>query len=62
MIDNFDPTIGKINLSTFNKNYSDVSVHDNAQGDAVINLDFDHQTIILAGVNANEIHSDNFLM
>lgn len=62
VIDNFDPNVGKINLSAFDKNFSDVHINSNSNGDAVINLDFDHQKITLSGVHANQIDGDNFFM
>ncbi|ETO93480.1 cellulase family glycosylhydrolase [Legionella oakridgensis] len=60
-IDNFDPDIGVINLLAFNQSYDKVQVSDNANGDAVVNLPFDHQTITLIGVSSDDISSDNFL-
>ena len=39
---------------------TDVSYHDNAQGNAVVTVDSAGDTITLVGVHASELHPDNF--
>ena len=60
MIDNFDVNAGVINLSAFSKNFNDLDINNNDEGDAVVDLAFDNQSITLVGVNADELSQDNF--
>ena len=60
VIDDFNPEVGVINLTAFNRGYDDVDISNNEQGDAVVNLGFDSQTITLQGVGASEVTEDNF--
>ena len=60
VIDDFNSDVGVINLTAFNRGYEDVTISSNENGDAVVNLGFDSQTITLQGVAASDVSGDNF--
>lgn len=61
VVDDFDPETGVIDLTAFQRGYHDVDIGNDVDGNAVIDLSFDNQTITLNGVDANQIDQDNFL-
>ena len=61
-IDHFDSHVGVINLTAFHQDFSNVHIHNNPGGNAVVDLSFDHQTITLLGVSAHDVTAHNFLM
>ena len=61
-IENFDTAHDKIDLKSFWTSADQVSIHNDTQGNAIIDLtNLNNQTIKLAGVSANEVHPDNLL-
>ncbi|OGT31908.1 MAG: hypothetical protein A3E87_02810 [Gammaproteobacteria bacterium RIFCSPHIGHO2_12_FULL_35_23] len=59
-IQDFDLSQDSIDLKSFWTNYSDFSIHNNAQGNAVIDLtNLNNQTIILVGISAAELSASN---
>lgn len=59
-IDNFNPEVGIIDLTAFNHSYNEITISNDSDGNAVVNLAFDNQTITLNGVDSSEITEDNF--
>jgi len=61
-ISNFDLAHDKIDLGSFWTNYSAFSIHDNDQGDAVIDLKLlNNQTIVIENVSAAELKATHFM-
>lgn len=61
-IDHFDTHVGVIDLQAFHQTLDHVQIANNTQGNAVVNLGFDHQTITLTGVSAHDVTAHNFLL
>jgi len=60
VINNFDPDIGVLEFNAFKRAFSEYTITNNSQNDAVIKLDFNNQTITLKGVSADQLTADNF--
>lgn len=61
IISDFNPDIGVIDLIAFNdKSFDDIDVYNDEEGNAVINLIFDQQKIVLENVTATKLNAANF--
>ncbi len=61
VIDNFDLDSDVLDLSAFWTNFNNLSLYDNANGQAVIDLlDLNNQTIIIKNISALNLTADNF--
>ena len=62
VINNFDVTKDVINLQSFWTNYDAITIHDNAQGNAVIDLSgINNQTITLQGISSANLSANNIV-
>lgn len=62
IIHQFDVSKDMINLQSFWTSYDAISIHNNAQGDAVIDLsNLNNQTITLQGVSSTALAAENFV-
>ncbi len=62
VISNFDVQQDALNLQSFWTSYDGFDIHDNASGDAVIDLSaLNNQTITLEGVSSTVLSADNFI-